>query len=171
MSIRKLTTLGGLALAVVALSPASAPAKAGGTDRPVKGSASGTVSIKQGLLVTADVTGVSSHFGNYTGHFEGQVRQIIPGNPVTVVGDGTFTLVVANGDQLTGTFTFTGPPPSLTPHEVTTALTITGGTGRFADATGTVTTPLLAIPSLEPPPAGTLVEETVEGPTTGQISY
>ena len=45
MSIRKLITLAGLALAVVAIGPASALANAGGTDRPVKGTISGTVSL------------------------------------------------------------------------------------------------------------------------------
>jgi hypothetical protein len=78
----------------------------------------------------------------------------------------------ANGDEVTGTFTFSGPPPSPEPHEVATEFTITGGTGRFADASGTVTIPLVATPSCfdEPSCPGAL-GQTVEGPLTGQISY
>ena len=82
--------------------------------------------------------------------------------------------MAANGDEVTGTFTFSGPPPSPEPHEVATEFTIRGGTGRFADASGTVTSPLLATPSCFDAPAlgcpGALVQ-TVEGPLTGQISY
>jgi hypothetical protein len=159
-----------LALTLASLSPAAALGNAGGTDRPVKGTAVGdiTVSITPGLPVEVDVTGVATHLGKFTGHFEGSA-EIIGG---TVFGEGTLTLVAANGDELTGTFTFTGPPPSPEPHEVATEFTITGGTGRFADASGTITTPLVATPSCfdEPSCPGALVE-TVEGPLTGQISY
>jgi hypothetical protein len=163
--------LGGLVLALVALSPTSAAAKAGGTDRPMQGTTLGdvTVTLAPGLPMEADVTGVTTHLGKYTGHLEG-TAEIIGG---TVFGEGTFTLVAANGDQLSGTFALTGPPPSGAVHPVSTVLTITGGTGRFADASGTITVELVATPSCfnDPSSCPGAVIETIEGPVTGLISY
>jgi hypothetical protein len=51
---------------------------------------------------------------------------------------GAFTWRAANGDLLTGTFTFTSNPPDANGVVTLTSLsaTITGGTGRFADASG-----------------------------------
>jgi hypothetical protein len=159
----------GLVLAFAALAPASALAKAGGTDRPMKGTVVGTVTVPiPSLQLTTDASGVLTHLGKYTGHFEGS-GEIVGGR---TLGEGTFTVVAANGDQLTGTFTLNGSLPSGEPHSLTVFLTITGGTGRFADASGTLTIPLLATPScfLEPTCPGALVE-TLEGPVTGLISY
>ncbi len=116
-------------------------AKAGGTDRPMQGTTLGdvTVTLAPGLPMEVDVTGVATHLGKYTGHLEG-TAEIIGG---TVFGEGTFTLVAANGDQLSGTFALTGPPSSGAVHPVSSVLTITGGTGRFADASGTMTVELV----------------------------
>ena len=102
--------LGVLVLALVALSPASAAAKAGGTDRPVKGTTSGTVTgtLTSPLGITIDLTGVATHLGKYSVHLD--AVGVISGGEV--VGDGTFTVVAANGDQLTGTIEFTAPLPS-----------------------------------------------------------
>jgi hypothetical protein len=161
--------LSGLLLALVALTPASALAKAGGTDRPVKASVVGDVTVPiPSLLLTTDASGVMTHLGKYTAHFEG-TAEIVGGR---TLGEGTFTVVAANGDELTGTFTLNGALPSGEPHSLTVVLTVTGGTGRFADASGTITAPLVATPScfLEPACPGALVE-TLEGQLTGQISY
>jgi hypothetical protein len=107
----------GLVLSLALLSPASALAKAGGTDRPVKGTGVGavTVLLAPGLPTEVDASGRMTHLGRYTAHFEGGA-EIIGG---TTFGHGTFTLVAANGDQLTGTATFSGPPPSGAVHPVT----------------------------------------------------
>jgi hypothetical protein len=160
----------GLVLSLALLSPASALAKAGGTDRPVKGTGVGavTVLLAPGLPTEVDASGHMTHLGRYTAHFEGGA-EIIGG---TTFGHGTFTLVAANGDQLTGTATFSGPPPSGAVHPVTAVFTITGGTGRFADANGTITAAFQATPSCFNAPScpGALVE-TLEGPLKGQISY
>jgi hypothetical protein len=169
MPMRKAILLAGLVLAVSALSATTALAKAGGTNRPVKGTALGEVTVPiPSLHLTADASGVLTHLGKYTGHFEGSA-EIVGGR---TLGEGTVTLVAANGDELTGTFTLNGALPSGEVHSLTVVLTITGGTGRFADASGTITIPLLATPScfLEPSCPGALVE-TLEGRATGLISY
>ena len=138
-----------IVLALAALAPASALAKAGGTDRPVKGTAMGSVTATvPGLHIKVDVSGVETHIGKFTGHFEG-TGEIVGGS---TLGEGTFTVVAANGDQMTGTFTLIGSLPTGEVHSATVVLTITGGTGRFADASGTITTPIVLTPScfLEP---------------------
>ena len=158
-----------LVLAVAALAPASALAKAGGTDRPVKGTAAGGfTAVVATLHIATDVSGVMTHLGKYTSHFEG-TAEIVGGR---TLGEGTFTTVAANGDELTGTFTLNGALPTGEVHTATVVLTVTGGTGRFADASGTITVPLLLTPScfLEPSCPGALVE-TLEGQLTGTISY
>ena len=169
MPIRKAILLTGLVLAVTALNPTTALAKAGGTDRPAKGTALGDCTTPiPSLQLTCDTSGVSTHLGKFTSHSEGSA-EIVGGR---TLGEGTFTLVAANGDELTGTFTLNGVVPTGEVHSLTVVLTITGGTGRFADASGTITITFLATPScfLEPSCPGALVE-TLEGQSTGLISY
>ena len=130
-----------LALAVVA--PGVAAGKAGGTDRPVKGTLSGSTTTDTATgLGTGQGTGNISHLGKVT--YTQNLTATVTG-PTTVALSGTGTLVAANGDQVFYTFTGTATPPSLVPAvgqtiPVTFDTTITGGTGRFADASGTVTT-------------------------------
>jgi len=158
-----------LVLALAALLPASAAAKAGGTDRPVTGTSLGEITTNVATLgITADASGVMSHLGKYTSHFDGTVR-IVGGR---TLGEGTFATVGANGDELSGTFTLNGDLPTTEVHTATVFLTITGGTGRFADASGTITIPLVVTPTcfLEPACPGHVVE-TQEGQLTGVISY
>jgi hypothetical protein len=166
---RKAMLLTGLVLALAVLAPASAPANAGGTDRPMQGTVAGDVTVPiPSLLLTTDASGVMTHVGKYTAHFEG-TAEIVGGR---TLGEGTFTVVAANGDELTGIFTLNGALPSGEPHSLTVVLTVTGGTGRFADASGTIIAPLVATPFcfLEPACPGALVE-TLEGQLTGLISY
>ena len=161
----------GLVLALAVLGPSAALGKAGGTDRPVKGTTSGTVTGKLGspLGITIDLSGVATHLGKYSVHVD--AVGVISGGEVLV--DGTFTVVAANGDQLTGTTTFTSPLSQLAEVHTTTAfLTITGGTGRFADASGTITSQNLETPiCFAEPSCPGLIIDTLEGQLTGQISY
>ena len=124
----------------------------------MKGTASGTVTVTLAapLGITIDLTGVATHLGKYSAHVDAD-GEIIGGE---VVGHGTFTLVAANGDQLTGTVQFTGPLPSSDFHTTTAVLTITGGTGRFADASGTITSQNLVTPTCfaEPSCPGLIIE-------------
>ena len=159
-----------LVLALAALIPASALAKAGGTDRPVKGTTSGTATgtLTSPLAITIDLTGVATHLGKYSVHVDA-IGAISGGE---VVGDGTFTVVAASGDQVTGTTTFTAPLPTGNVHTTTAFLMITGGTGRFADASGTITSPNLETPiCFAEPSCPGLIINGLEGKLTGQISY
>jgi hypothetical protein len=126
------------ALAVAA--PGAAVAKQGGTDRPLQGSASSTDTNN---LVTGAGTGqgpaIISHLGR--GTFAHSFTAA-PTGPNTLGVAGTETYTAANGDQVFATFTgggtFTGLAVGET-AQVTGVATITGGTGRFAGASGTLT--------------------------------
>jgi hypothetical protein len=78
-------------------------------------------------------TGTATYLGRYTEHV---VMQI---NILTMSSTGTATFTAANGDTLlasdVGQATRTGP----TMLSIVEVYTITGGTGRFADATGSFT--------------------------------
>ena len=77
---RKAMLLTALVLTVAALTPAAALAKAGGTDRPVKGTVVGDVTVPiPSLQLTTDASGVMTHLGKYTAHFEGSAE--IVGSP------------------------------------------------------------------------------------------
>jgi hypothetical protein len=79
-------------------------------------------------FVNGSATGNATHLGLFTLEFPHTV------NFATRFGEGTFTFTAANGDTLTADFTGQaqgGPIVSIVEHA-----TITGGTGRFAGATG-----------------------------------
>jgi hypothetical protein len=150
-------------LAVAALSPAAALGKAGGTDRPVQGTSTSTttVNLATGTGVS-DGSGQVSHLGAFTFHndFTG----------FTVTGDTfswtqTATIVAANGDEIFATAVGTG---TLSTGEATLVSTFTGGTGRFADASGTLTT---SISSVIVSQVGTTITSEDAETHTGQISY
>ena len=165
-SSRNVITLAGLVVALAVLSPASALANAGGTDRPIKGAGTGTISLEPATgAFTGVVPGVSSHLGDITVHIEGVGARAADG---TFAGSGTATLVAANGDEVTGSITLsqTALPDG---HTVTTVVvTITGGTGRFAGASGTLTVICLSGP---PSQVGAMLLIKADCKFTGQISY
>jgi hypothetical protein len=81
--------------------------------------------------VEASATGNATHVGRFTIELPHTV------NFATRTAQGTCTLVAANGDVLIADFTGQaqgGPIVSIVEHA-----TITGGTGRFAEATGSFT--------------------------------
>lgn len=103
---------------------------------PIKLIVDGTTSVDPAtMLVTFNATGIGSHFGNCTatGYTTLQFTGPNYGNLI----NGSFLIVVANGDELylegTGTFVING----LTTEYVLNYV-FTGGTGRFADATGNI---------------------------------
>jgi hypothetical protein len=141
MKVRTLFVLMSV-LALVGVDPAAAVAKRGGTDRPLKGSISGTSSLDLAAGTgTSQGSGTFSHLGKTT--YTLNITFVLTG-PTTVGLSGTGTLVAANGDQVFVTFTGTATVPSPVPAvgqqvDFTFVSTITGGTGRFSDASGTTT--------------------------------
>lgn len=105
-------------------------------ETPFKGSVN---AVETGTTVfpirsaTREGTGTATYLGNFTEHM---VMQI---NLLTMHGTGLATFTAANGDTLSasvdGQATRTGPTQISTVE----VYTVTGGTGRFADATGSFT--------------------------------
>ena len=139
--INRKALIGLLVLPALAL-----PMQAAAKDRlPLKGSESGTFQIlgpceTGGMALEVTGTGHSTRLGNYSGHY----RECF--DPATgAVTGGTFTLTAANGDKVSGTFGGQARPtddPTVVAYDDPGV--ITGGTGRFADAGGSMTTSGLA---------------------------
>ena len=118
-----------LLLAIVAVSAVAA-------ETPFKGTVS-AVETGQTVFpirtITREGTGTATYLGRYTEHVTAQI------NVLTMSLTGAATFTAANGDTLStsvvGQATRIGP----TTLSVVEVYTITGGTGRFAGATGTLT--------------------------------
>jgi hypothetical protein len=78
-------------------------------------------------------TGTATYLGRYTEHITMEIN--LP--TLSSTGAGTFT--AANGDTLTATVAGQATRTSPTTLSIVEVYTITGGTGRFADATGSFT--------------------------------
>jgi hypothetical protein len=123
-------------VAAFAVSLASVAGSAIAAETPFKGTVNavetGTVVFPTRFL-DREGTGTATYLGRYTEHV---VMQI---NLPTMSSTGTATFTAANGDTLSasvvGQATRTGP----TTLSIVEVYTITGGTGRFADATGSFT--------------------------------
>jgi len=84
------------------------------------------------LSVNGTGSGNATHLGNFTMTYEAEV------NLLTHVGNGSIEFIAANGDRVFADFVGQSTPTG-TPNVVSIVetATITGGTGRFAGATGT----------------------------------
>ena len=126
-----------LALAVLATLGLAGPAAAQ-HQVPFRGSLEGfgTLTFLGPTSAVADLegTGNASHLGRFT--FRSTALVDFAAN----IGLATWTFTAANGDTLTATATGSADPPATPPilHVVERA-EITGGTGRFAGATGSFT--------------------------------
>lgn len=106
-------------------------------ERSISGVLDGTVSFEvsdlSAVITVGDCAGIVTHLGAaklYTSH-QSDGSQII---------NGLFTLVAANGDQIAGTYQ--GTATWDLPNRVAighTVFKVTGGTGRFAQASGEIT--------------------------------
>ena len=85
------------------------------------------------LSVNREGTGTATYLGKYTEHATFQV------NVLTLSGTGPATFTAANGDTLFTSGVGQATPISPTVVSIVEVYTVTGGTGRFADATGTFT--------------------------------
>jgi hypothetical protein len=123
-------------VAAFAISLASVALGAAAAETPFKGTVN-AVETSQVVFPTASVTrdggGTATHLGKYTEHITMQIN--IP----TRHGIGAATFTAANGDTLTATVDGQGTPASPGVLSIIEVYTITGGTGRFAGATGTFT--------------------------------
>ena len=102
-------------------------------ETPFKGTVSavetGTVVFPTRFLVR-EGTGTATYLGRYTEH----ITMVI--NIPTLSATGAATFTAANGDTLTATIAGQATRTSPTTLSIVENYTITGGTGRFADATG-----------------------------------
>ena len=125
-----------LLLIVLASIAFAAPATAG-KELPLKGSIQ-SVELYEidfpTMFVTASGSGNATQLGRFTVNYEVEV------NLLTLVGIDSAQFVAANGDSIfaegLGQATETGTPGVVNVVEV---YTITGGTGRFAGASGNIT--------------------------------
>jgi hypothetical protein len=126
-----------LALAVMAVLGLAGPGAAG-EQVPFKGSLEGVVAVTplQPPYVSARVnaTGNATQLGQFTLAIPHTV------NRATGTATGSYQFVAANGDRLIASFSGKAMP-TATPGvlSIVETATITGGTGRFAGATGSFT--------------------------------
>jgi hypothetical protein len=123
-------------VAAFAVSLASVAVSAVAAQTPFKGAVK-AVETSQVVFPTAFLDGTGTGTATYLGRYTERV--ILKINIPTMSSTGTATFTAANGDTLSasvvGQATRTGP----TVLSIVEVYTITGGTGRFADATGTFT--------------------------------
>jgi len=129
-------------LAPLVLLALALPMQAAANDRlPLMGSESGTFRLlgpceTGGMILEVTGTGHSTRLGGYSARY----RECL--DPATgAVTHGTFTLTAADGDEIFGTYSGRSAPteePGVVTYDDPGV--ITGGTGRFAGASGTADT-------------------------------
>jgi hypothetical protein len=92
------------------------------------------------VTVHVEAIGTASHLGRFV--FDS--THVV--NFIDLSGRGTESLTAANGDQLTGEVRGQAEPRENGVFFIVETLTITGGTGRFAGASGEVITERLSFP-------------------------
>jgi hypothetical protein len=134
---RKLLVVGVIASAFMLF--ASSGAAVAGDEKTIKGSDSGqfvTTPLGFPFVLTQDfTTGHGTHVGKYT-----VVAQEIINLLTLEVTEGSFTITAANGDTIVGSYSGQAAPGD-SPTVITYVVSgpITGGTGRFVGATGSIT--------------------------------
>ena len=123
-------------VAVFAVSLASVAVSAVAAETPFKGTVN---AVETGQIVfptrflDRQGTGSATYLGRYTEH----VTMVI--NLPTLSSTGAATFTAANGDTLLATVAGQATRTSPTTLSIVEVYTITGGAGRFADATGAFT--------------------------------
>ena len=127
--MKRFAILGRLTLSIAVLAMLALPVAAD-QDRPWKGRGTGVVTGVSAGVVSIAFWGQSSHLGRYTA--EGAHVVAAPG-----VLAGVATLVAANGDEVDVVYEFTFDPlVFVLPMPIGGTMTVVGGTGRFAGASG-----------------------------------
>lgn len=119
------TTAATTNLPSLSLKAVSVVGKASNTITSLVFNENGTISIE------AEQEGTLSHFGHFTGHFS---YLAIP-SPLSIVLLGTAEITTDAGDRLNLAAVITELGADY-PYTLVGTLTVTGGTGRFAGATG-----------------------------------
>ena len=135
--MKRFSSAASLALAVGVVLGLSGPVAAGEKVH-FKGTLEGVVTIAPlappFVAVNIEGSGKASHLGKFTV----DIPHVVNRTNSTAIG--TYEFTAANGDTLSASFTGQGTP-SATPGvlAIVETATITGGTGRFAGATGSFT--------------------------------
>ena len=163
------TVLAGAVLAFALLGASAALADTGGTNRPFQATLSGSSvadfsTLSTGSLVQ-DLTGNESHLGRVTVHDTGAFTLT---GPKSFTFSGTEVVTAANGDQLFEAFSGSGSTDAEGNLTSQAVLTVTGGTGRFADASGEQT---VTVHGPDASLSGTTLTRTITESITGTISY
>ena len=118
-----------LLLAAVTLTVAAYPAR-GDAQVPFRGRAEGAIASVSpdpaGFVFTVLANGNATHLGQFSR------REVVLFNPLTGTLTGNIVFTAANGDWLVGTVA----GGFISPTTAKGAYTFTGGTGRFANASG-----------------------------------
>ena len=125
-----------LALVATTALLASAAVSATAAETPFKGTVNAVetgTTVGPTRFLVRDGGGTATHLGKYTEHITMQI------NLPTRHSMGAATFTAANGDTLTATVEGQATPASPGVLSIVEVYTITGGTGRFAGATGTFT--------------------------------
>jgi len=132
------------------LSPTSAPAvirtpsaATAAPELPFSGTISGTTRARFPAPGTLEITLEGAGTASHLGHFE--MTGVDTGRFPDPVATGTWMLTAANQDQLFAKTESRGEPIDERTDRVTTTATISGGTGRFAGATGSFTVIFIGI--------------------------
>lgn len=123
----------------------------------------------------SSATGHATHLGKTSSETEGILTVdltdicFLPDGSLGInfLQEATFVTTAANGDEVHGDFVTTGCASLVDPTAAvgyTGAVTVTGGTGRFAGATGSVTTTGVSVPV-------TSEVSAFEQTSTGTITY
>ena len=112
-------------------------ASSAGEQTTFKGSLGGTVTVTPVNPPIASVLIEATGNATKLGRFTVEVPHVV--NQAVRVGAGSYIFTAANGDTLTASFTGVGTLIAPGVLSTTETATITGGTGRFADATGSFT--------------------------------
>ena len=134
--MKRYSSAASFALAVVAILGLSRPVAAG-EQVPFKGSFEGDVTVTPlappYVSVYVDATGNATQLGQFTL----DIPHVVNRADRTAIGSYEFT--AANGDTLTADFSGQATPIGGGVLYIEETATITGGTGRFAGATGSFT--------------------------------
>ena len=123
-------------IAALAVSVASIVASAVAAETPFKGTVK-AVETGQIVFPTRFLDREGTGTATYLGRYREYVTMVI--DLPTLSSTGTATLTAANGDTLLATVAGQSTRTSPTTLSIVEVYTITGGTGRFADATGSFT--------------------------------